>query len=298
MKLSISYLGPDSSQIPPAETYGNNGVEAFLIERDHLVGDEWLQSWKNILTASRIYGPENVTFHFPVNNSDYVEDPFVRARVLEGYQRACDNGLAGFIIHSNRTRDRDDWVQFDQAAERERVISILASVRDSQETNATWLALENMPFVGNHGGETDPLFSAVEDFEGLPPNIGIVWDVCHAKGSEQYIAALKEGRLPSTIFARSYTGLTFDPVRLSNIAHWHFAASKGLNNPDTGETCFEGVLPSEADVPETIYSDELKKIVRVTGEASAINFEVQEADYRSRQRAPAIIAWANSVLST
>lgn len=298
MRLSLSFLGTEQAQIPPPETYGNSGVEAVLLDRKHLEDEAWAASWRNISQAVNMYGSHNLTFHFPMEGCDYVEDDFVRDRLYEGYGRAGELDLAGVVVHSNRIRTADEWRRFDVIAEQERVAELLTDVRSTDESGKTWLGLENMPVVGNYGYETDPLFATADDLLCIPSNLGVVWDICHASSSRQYIEALKNGVLPDSIFARDVDVAGLDPRSVGErIVHWHFSAYNGLNNPDAGSVCTEGLLPTEADEPVEVFEATLRQVLALTGTTKAINFEVQESDYSDRERGPAIIDWAEQTLS-
>lgn len=298
MNLSLSFLANDITQLPMPGKYGNTGVEAVLFDRDHLKKEYWELGWKNVREAARLYGSKNVTYHFPVNESDYVQDAYVRQKLFDAYMRACDLGLAGLVVHSNRIRECGTWRKFDPFAERNRVTELLSRIRAADESSATWLGLENMPIVGNFGLETDPLFAFADDFKNTPPNVGVVWDVCHAMSSLAYIAAFQKGLLPKTVIARFDDFLSFDPSILNNrIVHWHFAAHKGLNNPDANTVCIEGVLPTEGDLESGIYESAMRKIAQTTGTMRTVNFEVREEDYQNRWRGPAIIDWAKRILN-
>lgn len=296
MRTSLSFLGYDRGQLPELGRYGNEAVEAVLFSSDHLVTELWQATWTNIETAIAQYGADNVTFHFPMNESDYVEDDFIYRRLVESYQRASDLDLAGVIVHSNRIRPAVEWQRFDQAAERTQIGELLATLRETNSSSSTWLALENMPSVGNYGDEIDPLYVCPTDFDTLPSNVGIVWDVCHALCSLQYAQAHEDGQLSDSIYLRPHAGIfnNFGSIG-ERVVHWHFASSKGLNIPLLGTTCSEGMLPEEGDMPELVYADQIRAIQAV-GSTAAVNFEVQENDYSQRSRGPAIIAWAHKII--
>jgi hypothetical protein len=68
-----------------------------------------------------------VSFHFPVNDSDYVADAFVRSRLVEARIRASDLGLAGIVVHSNRIRVFAGWEGHDLPSKRDKVLSTLVA---------------------------------------------------------------------------------------------------------------------------------------------------------------------------
>lgn len=295
MRTSLSFLAYDHEQLPEPGRYCNDAVEAVIFNRDHLEEEPWQATWINVEIAVAQYGPDNVTFHFPMNESDYIEDDFVYKRLVESYQRATDLDLAGVIVHSNRIRPAAEWRRFNQTTERAQIGELLAKLRETNSSSSTWIALENMPSVGNYGDEVDPLYISPADFDTLPSNIGIVWDVCHAMCSLQYAQAHQKGELPDSIYLRPDAADFANIESISErVAHWHFASSKGLNLPSTGTTCTEGMLPKEGDLPELMYEQQIR-IIHAIGSAATVNFEVLEDDYSQRLRGPAIIAWARNI---
>lgn len=298
MKLSLSYLGFDAEQMPAAGRYQNDAVESVLFHRDHLSDEYWASNWANIEIAISEYGAENVTFHFPMNASDYIEDSFVMRRLDESYQRASDLGLTGVIVHSNRIRRAAEWRKFDQKIERLRVVEALQNIIESNNTSNTWIGLENMPNVGNSGDETDPLFVSTDDLDILPDSIGIVWDVCHALCSYQYMQAYENKVISDDIYLRPDASQFTNISDIGNrVVHWHFASSTGLNIPNKGTVCSEGMLPAEGDLEERFYTEQMKLIADIGGIA-AVNFEVSEEDYSNRYRGPLIMDWAIQTLRT
>src|SRR5579883_1456443 len=180
MKLSLSFLATNSNQLPLPGIYGNEAVEGVIFNRQDLEDDHWRTVWRSIGKAVEWYGSTNVTFHFPVNESDYVDDSFVLGRLTSAYLKSAEMGLQGLVVHSNRIRKIDRWKDINLVDERKRVTEKLAEIANLGGRSNTWLALENMPVMDNFGKEIDPLFSYPNDFRvlnGLP--IGIVWDSCH-----------------------------------------------------------------------------------------------------------------------
>lgn len=277
--------------------YQNEAVEAVLFNREQLADEPWSANWSNMRDAVSQYGNDNVVFHFPMNGSDYIDDSFVSKRLVESYDRASDLGIAGLIVHSNRIRTAEEWEGVNQDAERTRIFEALLKLWERNRGTDTWIGLENMPSVGNYGSETDPLFISTDDFDQMPYEIGIVWDVCHALCSVQYAEAYRSGRSGSGLHVRPDASQFTDPTDMAGrVVHWHFASSKGLNIPREGSVCTEGVLPAEGDMEESAYAEQLIKIASVGG-GLAVNFEVKEADYSQRNRGPAIMEWANQIIS-
>lgn len=296
--MSVSFLANDISQMPLPNAYGNNSIEAISFNRDDLTDEKWDLVWKNIKLACKTYSSENVTYHFPINNSDYVEDGWVFEKLVDAYRRAINFGLSGVVVHSNRIKTFDEWKSLDISVERNKVLEKLNNlVKIINNTSSTWLALENMPIVGNSGYDIDPIFCFVKDFSQLPEGIGIVWDVCHAVSTVEYLHAHKNSRLKEDLVLRTCNDEYFDFTSIRNkIRHYHFAGIRGINDPGSKTICIEGILPAESSVPEIIY----KKFIKLISEGSferTINFEIQEDNYYKRENAPKIMEWVKKCLA-
>ncbi len=292
MLTSISFLASDLSQLPQKKSYGNDAVEAILFNESQLESNIWVESWKNIEHATKIYGNKNVTFHFPMNGSDYSYDARIYKRLVEAYKRAIDLGIAGVVVHSNLIREIDTWKKYQVTAEQRRIGEKLLNVVSRFPKSDTWLGLENMPIVGNFGKDTDPLFCFEEDFFNLPDEIGIVWDVCHSSSTQAYIKESNESNSIKNLIARDINGLDISLEKIiDRITHWHFAAFQGLNNPIKKTVCVEGVLPGEGYFDKLYYEKLVDYINSYSPSSRIINFEVIEDNYQQRKRAKSIVSW-------
>ncbi len=297
LKTSLSFLATDISQMPPPAKYGNKAIEAVSFNRADLEDGNWELVWKNVEIACKNYLPKNVTYHFPMNDSDYVEDEWVYSKLIEAYRRVNDLDLSGMVIHSNRIKTFSEWSLLNVRDEQKKVLDRLKSlVKTTKKAPSSWLGLENMPLVGNSGYDIDPLFCFVSDFENLPDGVGIVWDICHAVSTVEYLHAHEEKRLKEDLTLRTSNDDYLDFVTLQRkIQHYHFAGVKGLNDPESNKVCVEGVLPTESSIPEGVYIKAVKLMDKMSPGAS-INFEVQERNYYERDTAPIILNWVKGCL--
>lgn len=300
MKRSVPFLGSIIEQMPTINKYGHDCVEATIFNYKDLLDATWNKVWSNVALAAKIYGPNNVTFHFPVNDSNYSSDVFVRNRLHEALNRATDLGLHGVVVHSNRIRLINEWANVDLNSDRLYVIDTLNEIRESINGN-TWLCLENMPVADNYAIEIDPLFSYPRDFECvIDTNVGIVWDICHYTNTlatiEQVLSGIQNRKYYPNLQEADY----LDFLQLSKkIKHWHFSSFKGISNPDTKSICKEGCLPDSGDLPEPIYKRCLQEILKVSAKDMHMVFEIVDADYIERKNMPLMIEWfnANAILS-
>ncbi len=297
MQLSLSFLATDLRQLPDLGAYGNTAVEAVLFQEADLLDSPWKLAWENTEKAVRLYGNKHVTFHFPMNGSDYVKNKKVFKRLIEAYKRASDLGLNGLVVHSNRIRPAHEWSKFDVSQEQRAVLERLLDVIDKNFDKNTWLGLENMPLIGNAGYELDPLFCLAKDFLILPDRLSVVWDICHATSSIEYVKKIKSSENLKGLNMRHASKEDFDFTLIyMKVRHWHFASFKNLNIPRERSSLIDGLLPSEGMLRPLIYENLLKQIARYSDKDSTVNFEVQETDYVQRRRGPEIIDWAKYIL--
>ncbi|GHT90896.1 hypothetical protein FACS1894122_02260 [Alphaproteobacteria bacterium] len=316
-KISVPFLAFLRNQIPFMEkAIGNQCAEAILFNREDLFGENWTTSWKNIKEAVSHFSPPNVSFHFPVNNSNYCEEKEIFEKLVEAYTRACDLGLAGVVVHSNNIRAIDAWSKSDEVAlsdGRKSVSDALFRVKNSvTDSKNTWLSLENMIIMDNYGKEIDPLFIYPEDFMELDESIGTVVDICHFfyTASVTVLAAQAFTNLDSastlqlqsayhaTIEAENGSTVTLVPnlrpcdyddiKKFRSVRHWHFSAFRGIAIPFTDQYCTEGVLPEEGDVPEDLYYAALSYISKSSSDHHVV-LEIQEDDYDKRNKARYLI---------
>ena len=290
MKTSIPFLATDIKQLPRDNS--SNAVEAVIFNYEDLENSTWDQVWRNIKFAVKKYGASNVTFHFPVNNSDYVSDRFVEERLYSALNMASDLELRGVVVHSNRIKPIQHWQNIDLVNERSLVVEKLHSVRERAISN-TFLALENMPIMDNYGIEIDPLFCFPADFHLLLEiNLGIVWDICHYSNTLANIQEVLDEKQNRDYYPNFRVAKPGDFVALGDkISHWHFSAFKGIANPDLKTTTREGVLPSESYFGEEYYKQYLMFMKQVMRINQHIVFEIQEDNYYSRRKVYRMVDW-------
>lgn len=293
INISIPFLATQRKQI--VSGIGNSCVEATIFNREDLENETWRKVWENIEIAAESIMPHKVTFHFPVNKSDYVSDSFVKARLIEAFQRASDMGLHGVVVHSNRIRSLNEWDGINLQEERCLVIDTLLTIRSQINSQTTWLALENMPVMDNHCIEIDPLFCYPKDFSGLlGKDVGIVWDICHFTNTIATIEQVSQGRQDKKYYPNIQIchPKSFLDIK-DQIVHWHFSAFKGIPNPYTNEPCSEGALPWEATLGEDIYKKLWKAIQHNYSNNQHVVLEISEDNYEERTRVPQMLKWVN-----
>lgn len=295
MRFCFPFLATDWSQFDAEWIDQGHGAEAVVFDREDVVEPErWARVEANLRRASERMGSK-LLFHFPVNHSNYVDDPKIRDRLWACLDLAAELGLGGVVLHANIVEPVKTWDPPRAESARERLIAFLPQLARRLEGAPMWVGLENMPIMGNYGIDMDPTLVFPSDFEGLcSGQLGITWDLCHWSYSVHVVEQLRSGALDE---AEHYPRLRdegfLEFTRLADhIVHYHFSAFRGLARVSGGgaKQCHEGVAPWEASVPEDVYARMLVAMARAP-RAHTTTFEVAEADYRQRPRTRAVMAW-------
>lgn len=273
------------------------GVEAILFNRRDLEKSRWDAVWSNVEAAAEAYSPENVTFHFPINDCDFVSDQFVRERLSETLSRVEQCGIAGTVVHSNRVRLIKDWFGASLDDERARVVDTLDNLASSV-IKRSWLALENYPLMDNFSKEIDPLFCYPGDFAGVRGSaVGVLWDFCHYAITVSCTKAVQLGELDRSIYPHLCGCDYLDFVQIGElIRHWHFSAFRELPDLRKGTVTIEGVLPAQGSIDPEIYVEAFRLMERINPGAHVV-FEILEDDYTRRVNGEQMAQWAATVLA-
>ncbi|GAA3086037.1 hypothetical protein GCM10017562_65090 [Streptomyces roseofulvus] len=297
--LAIPFLACEPEQYDPAWADEGFGTEASLFDRaDLLDPDSWATVRRTVRSVAGARRHPSFTFHFPVNDCDYVADPVVRDRLWEAVDMVADNELDGLVLHSNRVRTTEQWRELDLRAERDRFAEFVQELGRRVAGERFWIGLENMPLMGNDATDFDPLLVFPQDVAGLcSDNIGLTWDFCHYSYSVHIAGLLAQGLVPdSSDYVPVPDGVghldftTIDDL----IVHHHFSAFLG-QAVRGGEQCIEGVAPWESTLPERVYADAFAAIAR-SARARTVTLEIREEDYRRRTKVFEVARWCRDIL--
>ncbi|MFJ5348985.1 MULTISPECIES: hypothetical protein [Pectobacterium] len=292
--FSSPFLATDRTQMVMPETSEIRAVEATIFNMSDLFDTSWGKIWDNISYAIKMYGSRNVSFHFPINNCNFVNDPFVKKRLYEAFSRVNDLGMAGMVVHSNQIHNFEWWSKNSLTDTRRSVIDVLDDLTSKAKTSS-WLALENMPVMDNYGIEIDPTFVFPSDFKELRgTGINVVWDFCHFASTIASIEySIKESiddyYYPNKMLV-DYNG--FKELE-DIIVHWHFSAFKGISAPMSKHYCEEGTLPYKGTLDESVYIDAWK-FIALRPSSEKVVFEVQESNYYLRKNMIKMIDWGRN----
>lgn len=262
-------------------------VEAILFSRDDLSDEKWEIAWKNIKEMVDIKGKENVSFHFPMDNCDYVNDNFVRNRLEDAVRRANKLGIKKIVIHPNLRYQISEWKYIDRNKMRDILYEIVSNIKSDK----TLLCIENMPPIGNKYDDGD---SAIIFMDDLTNGCNYTLDICHYFNVVETMKKTDKEKAWKEVLAEIKVCDYFDFLdKLNYIKHFHFSAFREIANPFENQVCIEGVLPNDSCVDEDIYKLAMKIIYEdaVSNDKSII-FEISEEDYTNRKNIFKMLEWA------
>ena len=295
VRFSFPFLATDWSQFDAGWGDEGCGAEAVIFDRSDLVDSaRWALVETNLRRAAPLMG-SRLLFHFPVNESNYVEDPLIRDRLWYCLDLAANLGLGGIVLHSNIVRPVRAWSPESANVATLAFLDFAALLARRLEGAPMWVGLENMPIMGNDALDLDPTLVFPADFAGLcSGQLGITWDLCHWSYSVHVVEKILTRELNERDFyPRLREAQYLDFARICDrIVHFHFSGFRGLARVHGGgvKQCHEGVGPWEADVPEAVYEQMLSAMAGAT-RAQTITFEVAEESYRVRPRTRAVMEW-------
>ena len=297
--LSAPFLATDPQQWKATHTLPIRAVEGVLFNRADLDPNPWKICWQILAKAIAYHGEGNVVFHFPVNDCNYLDDAYVYQRLCEGFQRCCDLGCRGMVVHSNQVRPIFAWGAVDISGLQRRVIDTLQTVHATTPgSKGRWIGLENMPLMDNNAVEIDPIFSFITDFTSLrqADGVGITWDICHYTNTICNLQQVRDGKQSVQWYPHLRDAQWLDFISLeSHIVHWHFSAFQGIANPGLMRRCQEGVHPFLSTLGEPLYAHILEVIFRLPMQDRLITLEIQEENYQFRKNFLATAAWVETV---
>lgn len=294
--LGYTFYANDISQLDESASSMIGRIEALLMNNNDLKNN-WENAWSNIQKVVNKYGSENISFHFPFDDADYINDLFVQERLIESIERSDELGLRCVVIHANQRYLIGEWKKKNLNVLREIFLEKLYKIVDTAKGN-TIVCLENMPPIGNLYDDADPLFIFPKDFENLDhEQIKIVFDINHYFNSVTTMKAVRKDKrlldyLPNVFLDAEY--LDFKDI-IDNIFHWHFSAFDHITDPIKKISCNEGVLPDCSESVDTSLYREASKIIIDANDkkCNSVIFEVKDIDYSKRTNVKRMAEWFN-----
>lgn len=296
--LCIPFLASDPRQYDPEWAELGFGTEAVVFDREAVLDpDIWGTVRRTVRDVALSRRHPAMTFHFPVNDCDFVADPAVRDRLWQAIDLVADCGLDGMVLHSNRLRSPAQWRMLDVPGERARFADFIGTLREKIAGEHFWVGLENMPIMGNDATDLDPLLVFPEDFAGIPQdNVGITWDFCHFSYSVHVAHLLSHRLLPDR---EDYQGVReagyMDFLGIADqIVHYHFSAFKGVAVRGS-EQCLEGMAPWESTVAEEVYQQAFAGVL-ASKRAQTVTLEIRENNYHNRSKVFEVARWCQDLM--
>ena len=266
-------------------------AEAILFSNNDLENNNWEKVWRNLSKVAEIIGYENLSFHFPMDNCNYIDDAFIKQRLVDTICRANMLGITKVIIHPNLRYKINEW----NCIDRKKMQTKLFDFINQLDTGNVELCLENMPPIGNKFDDADSSVLFVSD---INPKIDYTWDICHYFNVVTTMElAIKDNKWKDVLADIEECHYLDFKNKLSNIKHYHFSAFEKIANPFSKQICNEGVLPEQSCVNESYYAEALKIIYNdAVKNNKRIIFEISEDNYYNRINIFKMLEWAKIVI--
>lgn len=289
--FGFTFYALDLKQVSDLLLKSFGKAEAILFSEQDLQDSSWEKVWTNISKIVDILGGDNVSFHFPMDNCDYINSDFIKNRLIDAIDRANNLGIKKIVIHPNLRYKISEWQYIDRLKMQKTLYNFINSVDSNQVT----LCLENMPPIGNKFDDADSCILFASD---ISSSINYTWDICHYFNVVKTMEIAKNNNNWNNILADIQICDYLDFTNyLKNIAHYHFSAFEKIADPFKNEICQEGVLPFESCVSEQLYIDALKIIYAdALKNNKSIIFEISEKDYYHRDNIIKMLDWTKKVI--
>lgn len=292
--FGFSFYALDEKQVTDDLIWNFGKAEAILFSNEDLESSKWEKVWRNIENVCNKIGSENVSFHFPMDNCNYVNNQYIRERLVDALNKANDLGIKKIVIHPNMRYAIKEWQYINRSKMQDLLYKTILEITSSNKTD-TILCLENMPPIGNKYDDGD---SAVLFMEDLNKQINYTLDICHYFNVVKTMKEAQRKKEWREILAEIKKCDYFDfSNKLDNIKHFHFSAFEYIANPFMNQICIEGVLPNQSIIDEQIYAKAMKIIYSNAVENDkSIIFEISEENYYKRKQIFKMLAWAKEII--
>ncbi|ORA32610.1 hypothetical protein BST20_24530 [Mycobacterium branderi] len=294
MTWQHSFDGLRPEQIDERWVADGWGLEAYVFDGHDLADEQHWQALHASLRQARRLGVTTLSTHFPTDHADWVGDPAMFAALLRFCELAAAHHADGVVLHANQFVAERDWLTYDLAGARRRVVDRLGELTERLRGYPLWIGVENLPVIGSEGIDYDPIFVYPGDFDPLAelgsPLLGVTWDLCHWAVTHSTAASIAQlQRRPSDSTLMDLPAL---PIR-----HLHFGSYYGHAMPFWAGHCFEGATPQRGEADAQLLAAALRHAIDTaepTDGALGVVFEVQEADYQARSSCWETVAWVHS----
>lgn len=270
-------------------------AEAILFSRNDLNDDMWALAWNNIAYVAKVLGGNNVSFHFPMDDCDYVNDEFVKQRLVEALIFANKLGINVVVVHPNLRFEINEWKNINRTNLKNKLFKAIKEIKRLANVNVN-LCLENMPPIGNKYDDVD---SAILFPEDIDKDILYTWDICHYFNVVKTLDVANNDNRWDNFLSKPKNEINYETFfdYKNNIKHYHFSAFKDIANPFAQKFCQEGVLPTESVVDEMHYIQAMQFIYNDSVKNNkTIIFEISESNYIERKNIFKMLDWVKAIL--
>ena len=292
--FGFSFYALDERQATDDLIWSFGKAEAILFSSKDLENSKWKIVWENIGKICNKMGSENVSFHFPMDDCNYVNNQNIKEKLVDALNKANDLEIKKIVVHPNMRYKIKEWQYIDRNKMQQLLYKTILEITKNTKTN-TILCLENMPPIGNRYDDGDSAILFMEDFD---KQINYTFDICHYFNVVKTMEKTKQKENWKEVLAEIRQCDYFDFInKLDNIKHFHFSAFEDIANPFNNQVCIEGVLPNQSVVDEQIYADAMKLIYNdaIKNDKSII-FEISEENYYNRKQIHRMLAWAKNIV--
>jgi len=269
IKLCIPFLLTDTSQLPKRLI----SQHRFLLEANVFDGKELLELVESNKLSKLLHDASQIgtirAFHFPTENSDYLESKVLSKLLYKTVEIVGQNKIPYLVLHSNHIRPLGKFDHKKLPQIRQKYINFYKTLGVFARSQNVTVCIENLPIIGNKGDDFDSVFVFPKDFNNLPKTgIKIVWDIGHWAYTHDRFKKLQEKIKFSPKNCSPFT--SFLELK-KNTVHFHFSSFKKLSHLQ----CTEGIIPQNGNFSENILAKSCK-IIHEWPQEIGMTLEIQE----------------------
>lgn len=287
-RLGFSFYALDLKQVSQKLIFNFNKAEAIIFSINDLTGNKIEKIRANIDVLGKIMGHKNISFHFPMNDCDYVNDTNIFNYLKLCIEMCDDLGLKILTIHPNIKYLLNEWYGKDVDYLKCKLFDKLYLATESSKELI--LCLENMPPIGNKCDDADALILFDSDVKNKSTDkLKFTWDICHYFNVVETMAKSKIDSTFRKVLPRYKECFHMDYLNIiDEIHHWHLSAFDMIANPLTKQFCNEGIIPNDYH-----YIEGFKSIL--TKSKGNIILEIKEDDYINRTNIYLMKKWCFNI---
>ena len=243
-RLGFSFYALDLEQVSQKLISNFNKAEAIIFSINDLLGNKIEKIRANIDILGKIIGHKNISFHFPMNDCDYVNDTNVFNYLKLCIEMCDDLGLKTLTIHPNIKYLLNEWHGKNIDYLKNKLFDRLYLA--TEFSKGLTLCLENMPPIGNRCDDADALILFDSDVKNMSTDkLKFTWDICHYFNVVETMEKSKIDDDFRKVLPRYKECFHMDYLNIiDEIHHWHFSAFDVIANPLTNQFCNEGIIPN------------------------------------------------------